>query len=79
MKRILLFCICCLLFTVTKAQVVSLNAAEMKKLQRIIKTNVDAKKHWESLLKDADEALLATPNPADTLLTEGILQGDPLR
>lgn len=77
MKRILLFCICCLLFTVTKAQVVSLNSAELKKLQRIVKTDADAKKHWESLLKDADEALLATPNPADTLLTEGILQGDP--
>ncbi|WP_316786116.1 alginate lyase family protein [Pedobacter frigiditerrae] len=77
MKRILLLCICFFLFNVVQAQVVSLNATELKKLQRLIKTDADAKKHWESLLTDADEAITSTPNPADTLLTEGILQGDP--
>lgn len=77
MKRLFLLGIFCLLFIVAKAQVVSLNGAELKKLQRIVKTDVDAKKQWESLLKDANEALTVIPNPADTLLTEGILQGDP--
>ncbi len=77
MKKIFLFSIFCLAFTVANAQVVSLNTAELKKLKSIIKTDVEAKKHWESLLHDADEAISVAPNPADTLLTEGILQGDP--
>lgn len=77
MKRLFFLGIFCFLFAVTNAQVVSLNTAELKKLQRIVKTDVNAKKHWQGLIKDADEALTASPNPADTLLTEGILQGDP--
>jgi hypothetical protein len=49
----------------------------VSKLKNLIKTDVDVKKHWEALLKTADEALIATPSPADTILTEGILQGNP--
>lgn len=77
MKRVFLFGIFCCWFFVSKAQVVSLNAAELTKLKNLIQTDAEVKKHWDVLLKTADEALLATPNPADTILTEGILQGDP--
>lgn len=63
-------------FLASKAQIVSLNMAELTTLKGLVKKDRDAKKHWDVLLKEAEEALTATPNPADTILTEGILQGD---
>lgn len=77
MRSFFFLSLCCLLLAKSNAQVVSLNSAELKKLKNIVRTDADAQKQWESLLKDADEALSSTPNPADTILTEGILQGDP--
>lgn len=66
-----------MLFLAVNAQIVSLDSAELTKLKSLVKKDTDAKVHWEMLLKDADVALIATPDPADTILTEGILQGDP--
>jgi hypothetical protein len=77
MKKLFLFTILCVLILVSKAQVVSLNAAEITKLKKLVNTDAEVKKHWEGILKNADDALAASPNPADTILTEGILQGDP--
>jgi hypothetical protein len=77
MKKIYLFCIFCLLFVAADAQVVSLNAKELQKLKNLVQTDGEVKAHWQDLLKDADAALKDTPNPPDTILTEGILQGDP--
>ncbi len=77
MKRIFLFSIFCSLFLISKAQIVSLNDTELAKLKSLIKTDDDVKEHWEAILKTADESLTAIPNPADTILTEGILQGNP--
>lgn len=77
MKKLVLFSTFCLLFTVSKAQVVSLSTSELTKLKSLIRSQADVKKQWEEILKTADESLTATPNPADTILTEGILQGDP--
>ena len=77
MKHLFWFGIFCCWFFVGKAQVVSLNATELNRLKKLVETDAEVKKHWDGILKTADEALLATPNPADTILTEGILQGDP--
>jgi hypothetical protein len=66
-----------LLFVAADAQVVSLNAKELQKLKNLVQTDGEVKAHWQDLLKDADAALKDTPNPPDTILTEGILQGDP--
>ncbi len=77
MKRLFVFSLLYVLFFEANAQIVSLNDAELSKLKTLINTEVDVKNHWKELLKTADEALLATPNPADTILSEGILQGDP--
>jgi hypothetical protein len=77
MKKLLIFGVCCAFLLSANAQIVSLHATEVNKLTALIKTDVDVLNHWQSLLKAADEALLASPNPADTILTEGILQGDP--
>lgn len=77
MNRTLLCCIFCLFCYIGKAQVVSLDATELNKLKKLIKTEPVVQKHWEGLLLTADQALNDTPNPADTILTEGILQGDP--
>lgn len=77
MKKLFLFSIFCLFVLLANAQIVSLSTVEVTKLKSLIGKDAEAKKHWEGLLKTAEEALLASPNPADTLLTEGILQGDP--
>ncbi len=77
MKRTVLFSIFFLILLSVKAQFVSLKTAELTRLKSLIATQVDVKRHWESLLKTADEAVQDTPNPADTILSEGILQGDP--
>jgi len=77
MKKLFLFSICCAFFLSVKAQIVSLKAAEIAKLKMLINTDADVKNQWQALLKIADEALMAKPNPADTILSEGILQGDP--
>lgn len=66
-----------MLFLVVDAQIVSLSESEIVKLKHLVKNDADAKKQWEIVLTDAEKALTATPNPADTILTEGILQGDP--
>lgn len=77
MKKFFLFSFFCALFLTANAQLVSLKASELAKLKTLIAKEADVKNHWEKLLKTADEALSATPNPADTILSEGILQGDP--
>lgn len=77
MEKLFLFGLFSFFAICANAQVVSLNTAELAKLKRLIKSNSEAKKSWEEILRSADEALRASPNPADTILTEGILQGDP--
>jgi hypothetical protein len=77
MKRILLFSFLSCLFLISKAQIVSFKTSEVNKLKALIKADEDVKQHWLALLKTADESLTAAPNPADTILTEGILQGNP--
>jgi hypothetical protein len=77
MRKLLIFGACFVFFLSANAQIVSLQTAEVTKLKALIKSDADVQKHWQILLKTADDALLAVPNPADTILTEGILQGNP--
>lgn len=53
------------------------NARETGELQRLIKTDDGVRRLWDSLQRIADSALAESPNPIDTLRTEGLLQGDP--
>jgi hypothetical protein len=76
-KKLVLFSIFCLLCIISKAQVVSLSTAELTNLKSLINSDNQVGMYWVSLQITADESLTATPNPADTILTEGILQGDP--
>lgn len=77
MKRLTIIILCVFSAFCTHAQVVSLSAKEVEKLKNIVKTDNDAKKHWQKLLKTADDALGEAPNPVDTILTQGLLKGDP--
>lgn len=77
MQKIILIVLCCLSYFSTRAQVVSLSANEVDKLKSIIKTDSSVKKHWKNLLGIANKALEETPNPVDTILTQGLLRGDP--
>ncbi|MDB5110897.1 MAG: alginate lyase, partial [Mucilaginibacter sp.] len=60
-----------------KAQFVSLNETELGKLQHLVATDPSAKMRFAELQKTADAALNDTPNPIDTIHSEGRLQGDP--
>lgn len=65
--------------TAFSAQNISLRDDEVLKLQKLIETDKSAAKQFNSLLKTADAALSAAPNPIETITTEGRLQGDPLK
>ncbi|MBB2146073.1 alginate lyase [Pedobacter sp. LMG 31464] len=77
MKKLILFSIFCFLCSASKAQVVSLSTAELTKLKDLINSDSKVEMYSIDLLLTANASLTATPNPADTILTEGILQGDP--
>jgi hypothetical protein len=77
MRKIILLGFLCFCFLISHAQVVSLTTNELAKLKKMTGSKPGVKVLWRDLLKIADEAIIATPNPADTILTEGILQGNP--
>ncbi|WP_082489422.1 alginate lyase family protein [Pedobacter sp. Leaf176] len=73
--------LCMLLFSVfmsaTYGQIVSLNSAEIMVLKRKIKGEANAKALYQSFEKSAEDFLAQTPNPVDTIRTEGLLRGNP--
>ncbi|TZF86057.1 alginate lyase family protein (plasmid) [Pedobacter sp. BS3] len=75
--RILLLLTILLLAFTTKAQYVSLNPQELQQLKSLIKTDVQVKKLYASIQHTAEQALFETPNPIDTIRTEGLLKGHP--
>lgn len=77
MKKLFLLGLCLFFFANANAQVVSLHQEEKTALRKLLTEDPEAEVIWTKMLKGADEALMATPNPADTILTEGILQGHP--
>lgn len=82
MKRLFIFSIYAVFFAFTicvNAQVVSLNNAEVVRLQKLVKEDKSAGQQFAKLLKKADSALADAPNPIETITTEGRLKGDPLK
>lgn len=61
----------------SKAQYSSFNKKEITNLKSAVNTNEEIKKYYTSFQKVADAALNDSPNPIDTIRTEGLLQGDP--
>ncbi|MFC1224326.1 alginate lyase family protein [Pedobacter sp. BG31] len=59
------------------AQLVSLNNDEIKKLKAQIKNAGQTKKLYQGFEKAALNYLNETPNPIDTIRTEGLLKGNP--
>ena len=57
------------------AQYVGLNQREIKKLRHLVA--VEANQFYTSFQQVADKALTETPNPIDTIRTEGLLKGNP--
>lgn len=77
MKRIFLLAAMACFAVTANAQYVSLNAAEIGKLKQLCSTDASAKARFMEMQKAADAALTDTPNPIDTIHTEGRLKGDP--
>jgi hypothetical protein len=61
----------------SKAQYTSFNNKEIANLKSAVKANPEIEKYYMSFQKTADAALNESPNPIDTIRTEGLLQGDP--
>lgn len=59
------------------AQIVSLNNDEIKKLKAQIKNDGQTKKLYQGFEKAVLNYLNETPNPIDTVRTEGLLKGNP--
>jgi len=77
MKYLIFFFLFFSIASQTKAQYVGLNDKEISSLQKLVKKDNDVKKIYSSLKKIADEALGQTPNPIDTVVSEGHLATDP--
>jgi len=77
MKKIFLLALLAICFVSAKAQYVSLNNAEIDKLKQLVASDPSAKARFNELQKVADAALNETPNPIDTIRSEGKLAGDP--
>ena len=60
-----------------KSQYVSLNKTETKQLSSLIKTDSVAGKYYQALKTSAEAALTQSPNPIDTIISEGHLATDP--
>ena len=73
--------LCIFLFSLsmsaTYGQIASLNSAEIAVLKRKIIEDADAKVLFQSFEKSAEDFLTQTPNPVDTIRTEGLLKGNP--
>lgn len=59
------------------AQIISLNNDEINKLKTQIKNDGQTKKLYQGFEKAALNDLNETPNPIDTIRTEGLLKGNP--
>ncbi|MBC8052656.1 MAG: alginate lyase family protein [Sphingobacteriaceae bacterium] len=59
------------------AQYISLNSKEIKKLIKYVKTDSRTTELFNKLKRQADSAMLETPNPLDTVFSEGRLATDP--
>jgi len=77
MKKILLLALLAVCSRGVKAQYVSLNDAELGKLQKLASTEPSAKMRLNEMQKTADDALNDNPNPIDVIHSEGRLAGDP--
>ncbi|WEK20338.1 MAG: alginate lyase family protein [Candidatus Pedobacter colombiensis] len=77
MRKIFFFAIV-LSFTVSvKAQYVSLNDNEVQKLKALIGADTHAKQMYANYQAIANAAINETPQPIDTIQSEGLLKGNP--
>ncbi|MFW0714283.1 alginate lyase family protein [Pedobacter sp. N23S346] len=76
MKKFVLSFILFIAYSVTEAQIVSLNAGEIKALKAMTLNEPATKKAYLSFQKSTAVYLTDLPNPIDTIRTEGLLKGD---
>lgn len=57
---------------------ITLNARQRENLIKLINTDAEAKRSFDSQKRVADSALTATPNPIDKIQVEGKLDSDPV-
>ncbi|MEI6585972.1 MAG: alginate lyase family protein [Sediminibacterium sp.] len=76
-KKITCFLFTCMVLTFAKAQYLSLNKLEAKKLIALVNTEKNVKQLYLKMERLANTALTEVPNPIDTIVSEGHLASDP--
>lgn len=76
MKK-LCFALLLLLSVAAKAQYVSLNDNEIQKLKELISKDAETKALYSEYISTADAAVNVSPQPIDTIRSEGLLKGNP--
>jgi hypothetical protein len=76
-RKILVPLVSFLLTVSANAQYISLNKTEIRKLDKLIKTDAGVKAIYLSMEALAKAALTEIPNPIDTIVSEGHLSTDP--
>lgn len=79
MKRMLLFAAFHIVALHVQAQYVSLTAAEIKALKGNIETNVAVRKVFDLYRQTAAKAMDEQPNPIETIVSQGVLAGNPAK
>jgi len=77
MKKSILSIFTFIFITTCAAQYVGLNNNEVKQLNKLIQKNDAVKKLFGDFTRDAESALNDTPNPRDTIVSEGHLATHP--
>ncbi|OCX51115.1 hypothetical protein BEL04_20605 [Mucilaginibacter sp. PPCGB 2223] len=77
MKKIFITAVLLSSSFLVKAQYVGLNNTEVGKLKQLIEADAGVRAMYKNYEAIADASLNVSPNPIDTILSEGKLEGDP--
>jgi len=77
MKSTVITLLFSLFICTSNAQIVGLSNEQIAVLKRKIKDDPEAKSLYKNFKAAADDFLAQTPNPVDTIRTEGLLRGNP--
>lgn len=77
MKKFVCFFALMAMALCAKAQIISLDKKEIALMCKVVKSEDMYKKVFDPFQTTADKALNETPNPIETILSQGLLAGDP--
>lgn len=77
MKKLICFLAFLIIVVSVKGQIASLDKKEVAQMRKALNKGQKYQKVFEEYQKTADQSLTETPNPIETILSQGLLAGDP--